>query len=693
MAAEATCYQFDNVEVQPAAFAVLKDGRALSLEPKAVRALLHLIENRDRAVSKEELIDAVWEGAAVTDNALTRIVAQLRRELGDDARQARYIQTLPTLGYRFIAPLRQASLPPTAAARPKGMILALSAGLLAAVAGGSAWLLSGHSPSISTQEFRPVQLTTSPGVDLGGSFSPDGISMAYSSNRSGRFEIYLRPVNPGGVVRQLTFDGKQNVEPQWSPDGKWVAYRSVASHGIWLIPAAGGTAHRLTEFGSSPAWSPDSRQIAFRSFEPYSLAWFDFPGVGDSTIWTVAADGSQLRRLTTAGKPGGQHAVPRWSPDGRRISFAALGGQPSLWTVNPTSGELKPLTEEAGFYFGSAAFDPRGRNVYASGLNKAGEFGIYRISLEGEKPVELYSTRNEIPIGVTVSPDGKRLLYTRISNVSQLWVTGPQGAGAKPIFEDAVLRAKLPVFSPDGKRLAYVVRSSGRADDIWTMNADGTGAVQVTTQPGVEGAPVWSSDGSSILYSHSDGNNHEFRRLNPADRSWRALGDHKERRVGMPHISPDEREVIFVRPAPLNLWRLRLADGATRQLTFDREGASFPTPSPDGKWLAYEVGRGNTTQIGIADRDGGSPRMLTDDPGLDWPNSWASDNRRLVFASYRDGVWNLYSIDRVTRERKQLTRYTGYGAFVRNPAWRPGTEEVVYEYSQVKGNVYSISLR
>src|SRR5690348_10620902 len=106
MEAEIVRYQFDTVEVQPAAFSVLRDGKPLDLEPKAVRVLLYLIENRDRAVAKDELIERVWAGTAVTDNALTRIVAQLRRELGDDARQARYIQTLPTLGYRFIAELR-----------------------------------------------------------------------------------------------------------------------------------------------------------------------------------------------------------------------------------------------------------------------------------------------------------------------------------------------------------------------------------------------------------------------------------------------------------------------------------------------------------------------------------------------------------------------------------------------------------
>ena len=59
----------------------------------------------------------------------------------------------------------------------------------------------------------------------------------------------------------------------------------------------------------------------------------------------------------------------------------------------------------------------------------------------------------------------------------------------------------------------------------------------------------------------------------------------------------------------------------------------------------------------------------------------------------RDGkATGVSYIDRVTRERKQITRYTAFGAFVRNPAWRPGTEQVVYEYSQVKGNGYLMNL-
>jgi Tol biopolymer transport system component/DNA-binding winged helix-turn-helix (wHTH) protein len=692
MDTEAICYQFDSVEVQPAAFAVVRDGQTLALEPKAVRVLLYLIEHRDRAVSKEELIETVWEGVAVTDNALTRIVAQLRRELGDDAKQTRYIQTLPTLGYRFIADLRV--VPPQQGAAPSSrkVVFGSAAALMVAIFAGSLWLLAGRGAVTPSLELQPVQVTTAPGVDICGSFSPDGNSFVYSSNRSGWFEIYVRPARSGAAQSQVTSDGKQNVEPAWSPDGRWIAYRSVAQHGIWLVPAAGGVPKRLTAFGSSPAWSPDSKQIAFRSLEPYSLAWFDFPGVGESTIWTVAADGSQLRRITSAGNPRGQHALPGWSRDGKRVAFSALGALPSLWTVDASSGELKALTPDTERYFAGMVFAPDGVGFYSVGISKGGNFGVYHFRRPGEKPVELYSTRNDVPMGLALTPDGRRLLFSRIANVSQLWVTGSGVEAAKPIYEDAVIRARLPSFSPDGKRLAYVVRPAGRTDDVWVMNADGSGAAPVTDDPGVQAGASWNAEGTAILYCSSKGTGCQVRRINPEDRSVKVIQELPQRAIDMPHVTTDEQDLIFVRPSPPNVWKLHLKDGSPKQLTFDREGASFPAPSWDGQWIAYEVKRGENTQIGVMDRDGGHQELLTDDPALNWSNSWASDNRRIAYASYRDGVWNLYWIDRVTRERRQITSYTAYGAFVRNPAWRPGTEQVVYEYSHVKGNIYLVNL-
>jgi DNA-binding winged helix-turn-helix (wHTH) protein/TolB-like protein/Flp pilus assembly protein TadD len=94
---------FDDVRVEPGTFKAFKAGNALSIEPKSLRLLLFLIENRGRLIEKEEILDAIWNGTHVTQNALAGEIAKLRKSLGDDPKAARYIQTVHTRGYRFIA--------------------------------------------------------------------------------------------------------------------------------------------------------------------------------------------------------------------------------------------------------------------------------------------------------------------------------------------------------------------------------------------------------------------------------------------------------------------------------------------------------------------------------------------------------------------------------------------------------------
>ena len=103
----ASSYLFDDVRVDVASFRVERGGRAVPLEPKAFDLLVLLLAADGRVVTKQEILESVWKDTAVTDNALTRIVAQLRRALGDDAREAKYIETVPTRGYRWIAPVRR----------------------------------------------------------------------------------------------------------------------------------------------------------------------------------------------------------------------------------------------------------------------------------------------------------------------------------------------------------------------------------------------------------------------------------------------------------------------------------------------------------------------------------------------------------------------------------------------------------
>src|SRR2546425_1619233 len=102
-------FLFDDVRVEPGTFQAFKAGQLIQLEPKALRLLLFLIENRGRLIEKDEILDAIWNGTHVTENALTREIGKLRKILGDDPKAAKYIQTVHTRGYRFIAELAEAN--------------------------------------------------------------------------------------------------------------------------------------------------------------------------------------------------------------------------------------------------------------------------------------------------------------------------------------------------------------------------------------------------------------------------------------------------------------------------------------------------------------------------------------------------------------------------------------------------------
>jgi DNA-binding winged helix-turn-helix (wHTH) protein/TolB-like protein len=130
-------YQFDNVQVDPHGFKLLKNGAPVVLEPKTFLLLIFLIENRNRLVEKREILDVIWKDIAVTENALTREIGKLRKSLGDDPKTSRYIQTVHTRGYRFIAPVQVVSTktppPPPAPDRIRGLFRPKLLGALGAI--------------------------------------------------------------------------------------------------------------------------------------------------------------------------------------------------------------------------------------------------------------------------------------------------------------------------------------------------------------------------------------------------------------------------------------------------------------------------------------------------------------------------------------------------------------------------------
>jgi DNA-binding winged helix-turn-helix (wHTH) protein/TolB-like protein/Tfp pilus assembly protein PilF len=108
-APNSSVFLFDDIRVEPASFRAFKADQSIPLEPKTLKLLLFLIENRGRLIEKDEILDAIWSGTHVTENALTREIGKLRKSLGDDPKAPKYIETVHTRGYRFIAELAEAN--------------------------------------------------------------------------------------------------------------------------------------------------------------------------------------------------------------------------------------------------------------------------------------------------------------------------------------------------------------------------------------------------------------------------------------------------------------------------------------------------------------------------------------------------------------------------------------------------------
>jgi len=100
-------YRFAGIELDPARHTIKRNGHELHLRQRSFEVLLYLIENRDRAVSKEELFDKLWQVSAVSDDALVQSIVEIRKAVGEDSRTAKIIKTIPKTGYRFVAALEQ----------------------------------------------------------------------------------------------------------------------------------------------------------------------------------------------------------------------------------------------------------------------------------------------------------------------------------------------------------------------------------------------------------------------------------------------------------------------------------------------------------------------------------------------------------------------------------------------------------
>ena len=701
-------FQFGDVTVDLRRMSVLRAGQPVSLEPKTFDVLHYLLEHRDRLVTKEELLDAAWKDTFVTPNVLTRAIAQLRKALGDDAFEARYVETVAKRGYRFIAPVTvvgtpvdtraDVSLPP-----PPPAVPGRKHWPMAAVAAAPVLLIGLAFGIYAFRDREPARTATPAGSSLRRfttgsqsysfpSISPDGRTVAYSSNATGAMEIYTAAFTAGSKEIALTNDGGQNMNAEWSPDGQWISYHSRKNGGIWIVPSGGGTARRVVDFGSQATWTPDGRRLVFTS---------DAGGMAaQSILWSVDLDGGDRRQITKLGAPRGGHTKPAVSPNGRIVAFGVTHGHigSEVWTM--------PIGADLGTKIGdghSARFSPDGSAVYWIGRTPEGNDTLMRVGIDDrgvptDKGGEVQQLAGNFVGGFSIARDGTAVLWL-FRGAGNIWAVDVPVAGGRLVPPVALtaddVRNSYPSHSRDG-RIAFQQYAPGQPPTVWVMDEDGKNreALTVGLSVGVWG-PQWTPDGKRLFVSTGARDEKTgFAWLDVATKQLTQIPVSSDGVLSQ-RLSPDGTEMAFHMidaGGVINVWTQPLDGGARKQITFDAEAMSYPMWSADGQSLVVEIKRGDDTHMGVVSRNGGPVELLVTERGQSWPYSWAPDGDRIAFAGARDGVWNIYLVSRTTKKVQQLTEFNSVQGYVRYPSWSQTRDAVAFERAEQRGTLWTAKL-
>lgn len=258
--------------------------------------------------------------------------------------------------------------------------------------------------------------------------------IVFSSTRDGNEEIYT--MNSDGTNQtRITNNNAQDTKPVWSPDGTQIAFVSTRSGNadIWIMNPDGSGLRNVTSDPANdidPAWSPDGARLAFSSNR-----------VGNQEIYVMNPDGTHITRLT---ENGAVDVWPVWSPDGRYIAFQSnrLSATMDIFALLNTTNEVTRITGGGGDDL-SPSWSPDGLRLIWT-ASRDGNFEIYQGGFDlktATAPVQTNLTNNP-------AADGRA------------------------------------AWSFNGRTICFVSNRAGGNNDIWTMNADGTNPVRLTTDPG-----------------------------------------------------------------------------------------------------------------------------------------------------------------------------------------------------------------
>ena len=516
----------------------------------------------------------------------------------------------------------------------------------------------GSAPPMIQFDVRPapgsaLQLSSRPAIAV----SPDGSMLAMAASAEGDSRLYLRR---RGEVDVREIPGTLGAsDPAFSPDGRWIAF--VTPSHLVKVSVDGSTVVTL-----APVVDP--RGLTWIDNQTIALA----PTVGTGLL-AVSAGGGPPRDITSV-DPARSERTHRWPA-------LVAGGKALLFTIGTdaspddynearidavvlATGERKPVLEGASMVRSTAD----GRLLFMRrGVLYLAAFDSQRLEVTGEPTAVLPGVEGDGTTGAahfSLSADGTLAYVPGLAASGHRRLAWADRAGTQTPIDIPPAVFNEPVVSPDGKRLAVVVGTSGRGD-VWTYDIE-RGLFSRLTFEGRAASPYWSGDGQNIYYmaiDHSAQQSAVMRKRVDGSGAATALAT-VPGRAYLGFIEPREAFAIVmaVDPAGANtdIFRVPVAPAGPPQPLIATEALEYaPTLSPDGRWLAYVSTASGVQDVWVRELEGTGQWQISTSGGVG--PRWSADGRELFFR--RDTVQMVAPIETTPRFRAGQERPLFGGAF------------------------------
>jgi Tol biopolymer transport system component/DNA-binding winged helix-turn-helix (wHTH) protein len=642
-------YSFGHYSVDVAERQLLRAGECVSLPPKVFDTLLVLVENRGRILEKDLLMNKIWPDSFVEESSLAQYIFQLRKALGDDASEHRFIETIPKRGYRFIAPVQEEfcptplptngsvvmtveSLPPvtsliaaqeaapaptsTAAASPVkslplahhltsppvplqtklrllnlGWAVIMSVTVLASLVVGGIWLTRNYAETLTPTV--PVQITklTSTGRAIAPAISPDGKYVTYIADDLGKQSLWIRQTETLSNVQILPPADVSFQGLTFSPDGNYlyyVIYKTPKHIGVLhRVPILGGTSQKVLEdVDTAITFAPDGQRFAFVR---------QYPATMETAVVIANTDGSNEQKLASRKSPKTFSMDGlSWSPNGELIAVAsgntgASGPSMQLVGLRVKDGGEECLSATAWGNLKQVVWQKDGRALMAIGWQQSAAVmanQIWHIPYPSGEPRRVTNDLINYS-GLSIAADTGKVVTTQSTKVSRLWLVPENNV------EQATQAASVGIDNFSEKLglnwlsdQKLIYGSRASGNaDLWLMDTDGKNQKQLTVDTALEGQPTVTADGRFIAFLSNRAGTYNIWRMN-------ADGSHLQRLTdgpweNTPSFSPDGKWIVYngVFQAKPVLWKIPAEGGTPVRLT--NEVSVRPAVSPDGKMVAH----------------------------------------------------------------------------------------------------------